>query len=131
MLDIFDVLVARALNPSVEIDRYAAIAQKAVADSNRALTNANSALAIVDKAVIGSLDNEIDKISLIKTTETDANGNIVVNLSLTFPSGLIKELSSVTKYYTKSGNNTDGTMTQKAITDELNEIKNRLEKLET
>lgn len=131
MLDIFDVLVARALNPSVEIDRYAAIAQKAVADSNRALTNANSALAIVDKAVIGSLNNEIDKISLIKTTETDANGNIVVNLSLTFPSGLIKELSSVAKYYTKTGNNIDGTMTQKAITDELNEIKNRLEKLET
>lgn len=100
-MDFIDALIAKAFSPSVELDRYAAIAEKAVSDSTRALINANSALAAIDESTIASIEDEVRK-----------------------------NLASIYRLYTSTGNNEDGAMTQKSITEELDAIKQRLNILE-
>lgn len=91
MVDIIDVVLARAMTPQGKIETYAAAAQKAVADANNAkdsydelaanveetASNANAALATasevledvtdalahIDATVIGDLDDEVDKLA--------------------------------------------------------------------
>ena len=48
MVDIIDVMLARALTPQGQIDTYAARAGKAVSDANAAVTAAESAVSNIE-----------------------------------------------------------------------------------
>lgn len=155
MVDIIDVVLAKALSPQGQIDTYAARAQKAVSDANKAidavenagdtidaalqateelqaaaqtvLNNAAQAQQDVESALAsieemsGDIDDEIDKLALTLTSISAANA-ITKNVSVEYPSGKIDTLQEVVKYYTSTGDNVDGTMTQKAITEALENI---------
>lgn len=93
-------------------------ANQAIEDANTAIDLANETLAQIDEAIINSVDDEIDKLAqtLIQNiTNTYTSYDFVT----TYPSGLTNTLQNLIKYYNGPGQNTDGTMTQKAITDAL------------
>lgn len=84
----------------------------------QALEDINDALAQIDEATISTVDDEIDKMRHALVQHTTDN-YISYDFTTTYPSGLITSLQNLIKYYNAPGQNTDGTMTQKAITDAL------------
>lgn len=138
-MDIIDVLVSRALTPQVQIEAAAAQAAKAVSDANAAVTAAESAVDKADAAyddletALATLNTEISdaieaKLAFlnfsknITTTSTSAS----VNLSITLTNAIAETISDVVKYYNTTGQNTDGTMTQKAISDALSALESEI-----
>ena len=140
-MDIIDILMARAMTPQGQIEGYAARAEQAVNAAMEAVnniasiteqTNANNtaaqeALENVESALneldtVGNLqdiaDNEISKLAFAVNTVNNNNA-ITNNLKITYPDDEQTNVT-VTKYYTTTGNNIDGTMTQKAITQAMN-----------
>ena len=136
-MDIIDILMARAMTPQGQIESYAARAEQAVNAAMEAVnniasiteqTNANNiaaqeALENVESALneldtVGNLqdiaDNEISKLAFAVNI-VNSNNAITNNLKITYPDDEQTNVA-VTKYYTTTGNNIDGTMTQKAIT---------------
>ena len=161
MVDIIDVVLARALTPQGQIESYAAQSQAAVTKANAAVsqietiteqTNANntkaaetlaaaeqamenasaaeerieSALEDIQGATTQQIDEEMDKlaISLSQVSNSTYNSPTLV---LTMPSGETKTIENLIKMYSTTGQNTDGTMTQKAITDAITSAYNALE----
>lgn len=152
-MDIIDVILGGGFSPKGRIATYAALAQQAVADANtavnnidsitsqtntnnenaaQALENANAALAAVNEALenitnidITTIHNEIDKLVLSITTSM-SNGSISKNLITTYPDESTHTLHNLITMYTDSGNNINGTMTQKAITQYVESIKQDL-----
>lgn len=161
MVDILDVVLARALTPQGQIESYAAQSQAAVSRANTAVsqietitaqTNTNNqkatdTLAAAEQALANAadaeeridtilesiqsastqqIDDEIDKlaISLSQVSNSTYNSPTLV---LTLPSGETKSLDNLVKMYSATGQNTDGTMTQKAITDAINNVQQTLE----
>lgn len=144
-MDIVDIILGSALTPQGEIESYAARAEKAVRDAAQAVsnietiteqTNANNqaaeeALEQVQNALeelntVGNLqdiaDTEIGKLAL-SLTDNNQNNFISKNLFIQYPNSSSQLVGICTKYYNIIGQNTDGTMTQKAITDAINEVK--------
>lgn len=152
MVDIIDVMLAKAMTPQGQIDTYAARANKAVSDAAKAEESMNSlindlteaveqanetstaaeetlqqvttALAQVDEAladldVSTEVNTEVDKLAITLNAVSSANA-IVKNLEVSYPSEKTETINNIVKYYTTTGNNSDGTMTQKAITDAIN-----------
>lgn len=137
-MDIVDIILAKALTPQGEIETYATLAEKAVADASKAVTDAEKAIDdaedAIEKADAASdlveqyadilanfeerVDNEISDLYIDKTT-TNFTGGSQIDLTLHYPDGDFSTISAVTKYYNSTGNNTNGTMTQKAITDAI------------
>ena len=154
-MDIIDVILGRALTPQGQIETYATMAQTAVTNATAAVNNietitaqttanseaaaqaledANAALKAVQDALeaieesdanIPAIDNEIDKLVLSMSTST-TNTQISKNLITTYPSGDASTLQNVLIMYQQSGNNTDGTMTQKAITNYVTNVRAEL-----
>lgn len=152
-MDIIDVILGGGFSPKGSIARYAALAQQAVADANTAVTNintitdqtnannaaaeealdnANTALAALNEALnnitnvdITTIHNEIDKLVLSVTTSM-TNGSISKNLVTTYPDDSTNTLRNLITMYTDSGNNTNGTMTQKAITQYVESVRQEL-----
>ena len=153
-MDIIDVILGGGFSPQGQISTYAALAQQAVADANTAVTNintitnqtnannasaeealdnANAALAAVNEALenitqnidITTIHNEIDKLVLSVTTSM-TNGSISKNLVTTYPDNSINTLRNLITMYTDSGNSTSGTMTQKAITQYVESVRQEL-----
>lgn len=98
-------------------------ANQALENANGILELANDALARIDDTVIPSIDSEIDKLTHALAQHTTDDG-IFLDFITTYPSGLITTLQNIVKYYNSTGQNIDGTMTQKAITDEIQRIIN-------
>ena len=141
-MDIVDVVLARVLSSRGQIETYAALAQKAVTDAKKAVddidsiteqTNTNNELA---QETIGDLNAALEALAqadiptMTEVTEkicdldfalsaTTTSNTITKNLVIYYPDNTSKTLSEVVKYYTSAGVNTDGTMTQKAITDAI------------
>ena len=140
-MDIVDIILAKALTPQCSVETYAALAEKAVADASKAVTDAEKAIDdaedAIEKADAASdlveqyadilanfeerVDSEISDLYIDKTT-TNFTGGSQIDLTLHYPDGDFSTISAVTKYYNSTGNNTNGTMTQKAITDAINAI---------
>lgn len=102
-----------------------------------ALDNANAALAAVNEALenieeassgvdITAVDNEIDKLALSLTTSM-TNEAISKNLVTAYPAGDTSTIKNLLIMYQQSGNNINGTMTQKAITNYVNSVKQELQ----
>ena len=141
-MDIVDVVLARVLSSRGQIETYAALAQKAVTDAKKAVddidsiteqTNTNNelaqetigdlnaaleALAQADIPTMTEVTEKICDLDFALSTNTASN-TITKNLVIYYPDNTSKTLSGVVKYYTSAGVNTDGTMTQKAITDAI------------
>lgn len=129
-MDIIDVILAKALTPQQLAD-YIAQAQRAVSiattaanniDAITAQTNENNANSItalsnVNAAlnnIAAAADTEIKKLTLAKTSSTSGS-TISTDLQLNYPDNTSSTLNSIVKYYTSTGNASDGTMTQAAI----------------
>jgi len=113
-----DDITAQTTSNNATALASAEAANQALSDATEALELANDALAKIDEVTIVTLDTEIDKLThalLQHTTENSVSYDFVT----TYPSGLITTLQNLIKYYNGTGQNTDGTMTQKAITDAL------------
>ena len=142
-MDIIDVILGSALTPQGEINTYAARAEKAVADANtalnniesiteqtntnnaaaqEALTNVNTALASLEDTTIDLVHDEIKKLAINLTSVSNQDNSIGQRFTIKYPDNNTQIINNVVKYYTTTGNHTDGTMTQKAITEALNDI---------
>lgn len=94
-------------------------------NANETLNKANEAMhavAVVDESILGNLNDEIDKIE-ISIPKTETTDYVQSDLEVNYPSGKKARLRNINKIYNKIGKNTDGSMTQKAITEELDKIK--------
>ena len=137
-MDIIDVLVAKALTPQGQIESYAAQAQAAVSNINsitaqtntnntnaaKALADVNAALAALEAAGVmdaAGVDAEVKKL-VLSISNSNTNSVIGKGITTTYPDNTTRTLSNVVKYYKSTGNNEDGTMTQKAITAALEAI---------
>ena len=141
-MDILDIILGSALTPQGEIESFAARAEKAVADANAAVsniesiteqTNANNAAAQdaldtvnealnnlnIPESIAGEVNTELDKLAFELTNINTTNMNST-RLIIHKPNGNTTNLDNLVKYYTSAGQNTDGTMTQKAITNAIN-----------
>lgn len=146
-MDIIDVMIARALSPQGSIEAYATRAGQAASKAEAAVSTAESTLSdavdalqaateavnkieSITTSVIEAADDEIMKLVLNLSTAT-TNESIAKSLSVTYPDDSVINIGEVVKYYKDYGDNEDGTMTQKAIKQYIEEIKSEIdEKLE-
>lgn len=152
-MDIIDIVLARALTPQGQIEQYATMAQSAVTKANNAVnnietiteqTNANNenaeqaledaetARQAVEEA-LGTLEDLDDSINEkiddfnLSYTGTGTNEATTMKLTAEYPSGKRQVFQNVVKYYKQTGQNEDGTMTQKAITDMKNDLQAQID----
>lgn len=119
-------LTAQTTENNATAQASAAAANQALADASTTLELANDALARIDEATIASLDTEINKLTLSLTANTNS-ASTSYDLVTTYPDGLVRTLNNIVKYYSYFGNNTDGTMTQKAISDAFEQVYQMIE----
>lgn len=146
-MDLIDILMARALTPQVQIETAAAMAREAVADATEAVDKAEAAVEAAEgitniiliqpnepeNSNITKLWIDSDSAATIQVPEMSDIHGLTLNVVTTSNSEVIQKevrlnyvdehapsiTQGLVKYYTSSGNNTDGTMTQKAITDTM------------
>lgn len=137
-MDILSILLAKALTPQGQIDTYAAKAQRAAnnaAAAAQTLTNAASTQAAAEQALsdaqaalqalegagasvdMEEVDAEIKKldVSVNQVTGTESN---FAQLVTTYPDNSTST-ENIIQMYKSTGNNEDGTMTQKAISEAI------------
>lgn len=141
-MDILDIVLAKSLTPQGQIDTYAAKAQKAVTDARQAVSNietitqqtntnnqnAQTALSNAQTAaeeyetIIENIDNKIASIgkTQVEITSSTTNDYVAKNITLTYSDDTTATINNAEKNYKSTGNNEDGSMTQKAITEKLN-----------
>lgn len=96
-------------------------ATEAMAQATEALTKVDDALAAIDEAMkdieipADAIDGEIKKLA-ISMSSTSNSSVKATNLVVTYPDASVQTINNLIKYYASTGNNEDGTMTQKAIT---------------
>lgn len=112
-----------------ETEQMNSDSQQALENANKALTDTNNALEAVQEAIdnidttiletakeelVDIADDEIDKLALALTI-TNSSTAIDKTLKITYPNGAERLINSIVKYYKTTGNNEDGTMTQKPL----------------
>jgi len=153
-MDILDIILAKSMTPQGQIDTYAAKAQKAVTDAKQAVDNIESITEQTntnnENAQI-ALENAQAAAATFEDIDATIDAKVQAAVSATEPEGVsavdvidsdtsaakIKKLRArkkgvqqaydVMKNYTSTGNNEDGSMTQKAITQALQNQKTELE----
>lgn len=146
-MDIIDIILASALSPQGQVTTYAAKAAKAAQDATTAASQASSAVSNIDSITqqtvsnnelaaetiaalqealdelensgvnIEAVDAEVKKLTHDIITSTASN-YILKTLTTNYPDNTTDD-DEVIKLYTSAGQNTDGTMTQKAISDAI------------
>ena len=116
--------VAIVTNAAADIQSAQDAATAMLSDAQTALETVNAAIAAIGES--GSLDTaavdaEVKKL-ILSTSNLVSNNSITKSLVTTYPDNTTRTISNVVKYYTGTGNNEDGTMTQKAITAALQAI---------
>ena len=107
----------------------AAAASQALTDANTALNTVNTAITNLNTGVNNTVNTQIKKLAL-SLTQTSASNTLAYNLVTTYPDNTTATIANLIRYYTNKGQNTNGTMTQKAITDELNSLGQRITTIE-
>lgn len=152
-MNIVEALLARLLTPQGQIEQYAAAAQKAVVKANKAISDIdtiteqtianNEMAAAASEAAQGAVDTvtdligdvesiqetvdtEIKKIDLSKNDNSTDNYNSTA-IILTYPDTTSDEVNNIVKNYKSTGQNTDGSMTQKAISAEISRLDARID----
>lgn len=126
-MDIIDILLAKKMTSQGQVDTYAAKAAKAAQDATDAAQTITEAANTITQTesraneVLTAAQSALDSINLkdieLDKKVVDTNSSVTTNLEMTYPDDSVSTVPSVSKYYKSSGNNEDGTMTQKAITD--------------
>lgn len=140
-MDIIDIMLAKALTPQGQVDTYAARARQAAQNASAAQANAAAAAQTLEDAAqtkkdaedalsavqaalselagsaIEDIDAEVKKLT-IETNLVPGQSANTVQLISTYPDNTLAT-KTITKLYKNTGNNEDGTMTQKAISDAL------------
>ena len=140
-MDIIDIMLARAMTPQGQTDTYVAKANAAAAKANKAAEDATAAAetltsASEDLAAAQELLETLQQVEIntLDTEDVDAevkkltvNANVVdgagaktIQMVTTYPDNTLNT-QNLTKLYKATGQNEDGAMTQKAITDALGE----------
>lgn len=100
-----------------------ALSEETLANANSAIEAAQAAISAIEESGstldVAAVDDEVKKLTLTLSSVNNSN-NIAREIKVKYPDNSTKTLSNVVKYYTGTGNNEDGTMTQKAITAALN-----------
>lgn len=96
-----------------------ALSEETLANANSAIEAAQAAISAIEESGstldVAAVDDEVKKLTLTLSSVNNSN-NIAREIKVKYPDNSTKTLSNVVKYYTSTGNNEDGTMTQKAIT---------------
>lgn len=96
-----------------------ALSEETLANANSAIEAAQAAISAIEESGstldVAAVDDEVKKLTLTLSSVNNSN-NIAREIKVKYPDNSTKTLSNVVKYYTGTGNNEDGTMTQKAIT---------------
>ena len=155
MIDIIDVMLAKKMSTQGQVETIAANARTAVKNAQNAVEQVNAineqaealatrtetlsnqvedtleevenALAVVDEAVLNSVEDRINADLNLSKSFTTRDNAVETDLTLNLMDGESKTLQSVVKNYKAIGNNEDGSMTQKAIKNYVNEIKTEIE----
>lgn len=154
-MDILDIILAKSMTPQGQIDTYAAKAQKAVNEAKQAVdnietiteqtntNNENAQIALENAqaaaATFEDIDDTIDAkvqaavsaaepegVSEVDVIDSDTSAAKIKKLR-TRKKG-IQQAYDVMKNYTSTGTNEDGSMTQKAITNELTRLNENITK---
>lgn len=149
-MDILDIILAKSLSSTGQIDSYAKKAEQAVKNANAAVANidtiteqtqannelaqetlatANDILERLDTNLTEVIDQEIAELTPANNyqrTDTAVTNSILFQ----YPGDLISYDIETSKYYKQKGTNEDGTMTQKAITTELNALETAMSQIE-
>ena len=147
-MDIIDIILGSAFTPQGEVETYASLAQKAVLDAaaavndiqsitqqtnanntaaQEALSTVNSALAALDVSTTSAVDAEMKKFAIILTTVNNQDSSTSQRITIHYPDNTQEIVNNVVKYYTTIGNNTDGTMTQRAISNAITNAVNAID----
>ena len=144
-MDIIDVMLAKALSPHGQIDTYAAKAAKAKSDADEAVATVESAASTIEETQsaaeellataqealetaqsaqintldIKDVDAEVKKMT-VNTNTINGQNAYTLQVITTYPDNDLNT-QNITKLYKETGNNEDGGMTQKVITDALAE----------
>jgi len=96
-----------------------ALSEETLANANSAIEAAQAAISAIEESGstldVAAVDDEVKKLTLTLSSVNNSN-NIAREIKVKYPDNSTRTLSNVVKYYTGTGNNEDGTMTQKAIT---------------
>ena len=152
-MDWIDIILAKGSTPEGQITTYAAKAEKAAqsaiaaeAASENAVNNINS---IIEETVannelaqqtVTTVNNALSNLENITLTNIDklvlsinqiSNASLVsTSLTTTYPDNTTRVINNLIKFYTTTGQNADGGMTQKAITAALNQLESRIRAVE-
>lgn len=105
-MDIIDIMLAKAMTPQGQTDAYVAKANKAAQKAAKAQEDAETAIATVTAAAEDISETQASIASLLE--DAQAALETAQQASINMP-----------EVYTTTGQNTDGYMTQKAVTDAL------------
>lgn len=147
-MDFIDIILSRVLTPQGQIESYAATAAKAVEDANAAVAaieeisdnlatitsttsdnNTAAAAALEDASAAATLlTGALEDLDGYLSEKINFYGQIDNQTSYVYPQMVVtypnnhSETINTGLYYKTTGNNNNGTMTQKAITDALNAL---------
>ena len=110
--------VATVTNAAADIQAAQSAAASLLSDAQDALETVNAAIAAIGESGdvdIAAVDAEVKKLEF-STSNLVTNNAISKTLITTYPDNTTRSISNIVKYYKSTGNNEDGTMTQKAIT---------------
>ena len=147
-MDLIDIILAKALTPQAQVETYAALAQEAAANATSAIdtveaaagtissltdaaeyayleaqdllamaTSAIDALTSATENMNDGIDNLSETLSFYMQLDNQSS-NVSPQLIITYPNNQ-QTVVNTAVYYKRTGENTNGTMTQKAITDAL------------
>lgn len=96
---------------------------QALTDVNAALADLETAINSIDNTIMDNIESDVHNIAqdeidslLAELISDSATNAITKSMRFTYPSGVTSTVNNIVKYYKVTGNNQDGTMTQKAIT---------------
>lgn len=138
-MDLIDILLAKSMSSSGSASESAVLAQQAVKKANEAVstiqeelaklennnTEVDDALARINAAIEAAESSNIDLEKLTITNNSNSQSQYQSqDLILSYDNEPLSTIQNFTKNYTSLGQNTDGSMTQKAITDAIQAINN-------
>ena len=143
-MDLIDIILAKALTPQAQVETYAAIAQEAAANATSAINEVEAAAgtisSLTDAAEYAYLEAQdllamasstIDALTSATESLTNLNETLtfqsqldedtakhIAKILITYPDNTERSVDTA-YYYKTTGNSTNGSMTQKAITEAL------------
>ena len=128
-MDIIDILLSRALTPQGQVGSAVATAQQAAATASQAAevaSNAAEALTSAIEDMESAIDAEVKKMTFDFSSNELSDLNDIYgksyDLNITYPDATTATIQNIAKLYYTAGENEDGAMTQKAVSENISQI---------